>query len=390
MSMAALLLSANNFYLAFRGLVSAWPFYLLLGVGWLLYSAATKRRLPSFVRPFKNNWGLAILSFFVWLSIAEIALRFYGKYATAAEQAEVPLLRYGFILYQSPYLPHDQNGLMVYSPNLPPRPSSFSNAEFNYPKPTNSLGLMDREWNRARTKQHRFVFLGDSYTEGVGSAFDSSFVNHFERMAGDSIEMLNAGIASSDPFFEYALFQKRIVDEYKPDRIYVTINATDITDVMTRGGMERFQPDGTVRYKSGPWWELLYSVSVLARGSIHLLYDLDWMLLTKARAAEERKIATQKLETLLDTFQQMGNARGVKVYFVFHALFEDIKAGRLIATEPLLNYARGKNYLTVNLLQTFIDHGVNEQNSTVYFWPIDGHYKNEGYQLMAKGLLRSL
>ena len=388
--MHPILLSTSIFYLAFRGLFSAWPFYFL---GWLLAVGVFyyfKKQLPAHLRFFKTGWGLAVLSFLFWFSIAEIGLRISGKYSTAPELAEVPILHILVTSYESPYTTHDHNGLMVYTPNLPAGYNNYGCSEFQYPKATNSMGLMDREWKREKTKKHRFVFLGDSYTEGVGSPFDSSFVNHFERMAGDTIEMLNAGVGSSDPFYEYVLFEKRIADVYKPERIYITMNATDITDVMTRGGMERFQPDGTVQYKTAPWWEFAYAVSTICRAAIQALYQPDWMLLTKAQEAEEKKIAVLKLETLLDQFQQAGKARGIQVYFVFNPMPDDMQAGRLIETEPLLRYAQIKNYLTINLLQSFIQEGVNEKNRHLYFWPMNGHNKSEGYKLMAKGLLPSL
>ena len=51
---------------------------------------------------------------------------------------------------------------------------------------TNSLGMRDccARQVAPRQSRHRILFIGDSFTEGVGVKFDGSFVGHF----GDQLE----------------------------------------------------------------------------------------------------------------------------------------------------------------------------------------------------------
>lgn len=83
--------------------------------------------------------------------------------------------------------------------------------------------------------------LGDSFTECMGSTGDSTF-EHLLAWGNDSLEVMNCGMAGSDPFFEYKLFEDKLL-KYKPDDVFVFVNVSDIFDVMTRGGFERFRTD---------------------------------------------------------------------------------------------------------------------------------------------------
>lgn len=90
---------------------------------------------------------------------------------------------------------------------------------------TNDLGFRDREMRvvpmrRAAGTRHRLLIIGDSFTEGIGFDWDSTLVGHIANaLAEDSIEVLNAGVASYSPVLmerklrHYLLNVGLVVDE---------------------------------------------------------------------------------------------------------------------------------------------------------------------------------
>jgi hypothetical protein len=182
------------------------------------------------------------------------------------------------------------------------------------------------------------------------------------------------------------LFQKKIL-AYKPDRVYVAINASDIFyEVIVRGGWERFQPDGTVQASKGPRWQWLYSKSFLFRLFIHQGMRLNWVFLSNDEVATESKKAIAKIEDCLTAFEQLCRQNHIRCIFIFHPREDELLSNSL-STVDLLNYAKSKNYEAVNMLDVFKTYGIDSTNVHTYFWKNDGHYTNAGYRVFAQGLL---
>ncbi|MDH4161427.1 MAG: hypothetical protein OEW15_01895 [Nitrospirota bacterium] len=71
---------------------------------------------------------------------------------------------------------------------------------------TNSLGFKDRRVRDVplRTAGRRIVFMGDSFTEGLGIPEDKTFVGLVEDLfGGRGYDILNAGVVSSSPIVYY-------------------------------------------------------------------------------------------------------------------------------------------------------------------------------------------
>src|SRR5262249_26956836 len=81
--------------------------------------------------------------------------------------------------------------------------------EFEHRRRANSLGLSEVEIPvRRESGEYRIVALGDSYTEGVGAPYESTWVRVMERtlrtrLPGRRVTAVNAGVAGSDPCLEY-------------------------------------------------------------------------------------------------------------------------------------------------------------------------------------------
>jgi lysophospholipase L1-like esterase len=60
---------------------------------------------------------------------------------------------------------------------------------------------------------------------------------------------MNAGICGSDPCYDFMQLKDHLL-AYQPDMIIQMISTNDAsTDLQLRGGLERFQADGTVKYR---------------------------------------------------------------------------------------------------------------------------------------------
>jgi hypothetical protein len=91
------------------------------------------------------------------------------------------------------------------------------------------------------------LFIGDSYTEGVGYSYDKTFVGIIQSKIDTSrIDILNAGVASFSPklYFlrvKYLLEQEKV----KPDEIFCLVDYSDYGDELV---YEDFKPSLNLLY----------------------------------------------------------------------------------------------------------------------------------------------
>ena len=100
---------------------------------------------------------------------------------------------------------------------------------------TNSLGFKDqlnRKINNKNNYEKRIIFLGDSFTEGIGYKYEDTFVGLLDnQLSMKNIEILNAGVASQSPkiYFnkiKYLVENKNI----KFDELVLFLDISDIPD----------------------------------------------------------------------------------------------------------------------------------------------------------------
>ncbi len=105
-----------------------------------------------------------------------------------------------------------------------------------YPQATDSLGLRDDEPRQVPLvgSHRRLLFLGDSFTEGIGVPNNQTFVGiiaHRIKQAGSDTEVFNGGVASHSPRL-YLLHLQDLIEREgaKFDEIVVFIDVSDIQD----------------------------------------------------------------------------------------------------------------------------------------------------------------
>ena len=103
-----------------------------------------------------------------------------------------------------------------------------------HPIYTNSLGFKaaSAEQVPLRTDRHRLLFIGDSFTEGIGVEYPQTFVGQVAlALAPDGVEVLNAAVASYSPVIYYRKLKYWIEERgLKVDHVVVFVDVSDIED----------------------------------------------------------------------------------------------------------------------------------------------------------------
>ncbi len=100
---------------------------------------------------------------------------------------------------------------------------------------TNSLGFKDGSARKVekKIKNKRIVFIGDSFTEGVGMTWEESFTGILDKKLKDS-EVLNAGVVSYSPKLYYLKINYLINhDSLAFNDLYVLIDNSDPLNEIT-------------------------------------------------------------------------------------------------------------------------------------------------------------
>lgn len=259
----------------------------------------------------------------------------------------------------------------------------------------NSQGLRDAEWTPPlNDTTHVIMGIGDSFTEGVGTAQDSTWLKFLEiklnTHGGKRVKTINAGASGSDVFFEYVLLRK-LLKTYHPNTVILAINSSDIDDVVIRGGNERFLPGGRLQFRQPPKWEKIYAASYIFRAAIHGTQNLDWMLLPQSERPGRTSVAIDAIESCIMQFSELAKAEGFKLMVVFHPREAEIKSG-IFAYDTLATSLQADSTLTVvNLKDGFMKSGtITPANSSAYYWPVDLHHNAKGYKAFADVLAQQI
>jgi lysophospholipase L1-like esterase len=280
---------------------------------------------------------------------------------------------------------------------MPGTAIAYARPEFTYARQVNAMGLTDKEFTADKAPgEYRIVALGDSFTEGVGADAASTWVKAAERQlaAHDPsrrVAVMNAGVAGSDPFFEYMLLKEKL-RPLRPDLVVVVLNETDVSDIVIRGGVERFRPDRTLVYHYDPRWKRLYAGSYLVRLVVHGGFRYNSLLMSESRLAREEPAAGRQIVSAVRLFRELGAADGFRLLVVAQPLSGLITSAHY--SEPFGSVVRelgqepGIDFL--DLLTSYARDGVTGAGAREYFWPIDSHHNPRGYELMGRAIARHI
>lgn len=297
-------------------------------------------------------------------------------------------------VYMSPYHANMPSLFYSYSPN-----STFylESPEFKYKRVTNSFGLAGPEpVLKKDSKEFRILAMGDSYTDGDGADYDSSYVKFLERKLKAKFpcrkfSFINAGVCGSDPVFNY-IHLERIFFAYHPDLVLVNISSGDIiADEIVRGGMERFANGKTINYRKAPWWEPVYAVSYLFRLIANTVKHTDLLLLSPQDYVNQKPYLDSITADVMHRCIKLGEHNNFKTIFMLRPFLWEIKKKSYDYNFNVLQQsAKGSNKLQwfdmMPEYQRLIQ--ASGKSADVFFWPQNGHHNAAGYEIMAEAALK--
>jgi lysophospholipase L1-like esterase len=275
---------------------------------------------------------------------------------------------------------------------------TWTTADFVHSRRTNDLGLSERNLSREKTdREYRIIALGDSFTEGVGTDYESSWVKAMERrlaqqMPDRKVTTINAGISGSDVFFEYMLLREKLVT-YAPDLVIVAVNASDIDDVILRGGMDRFQADGTSRSpRPPPRWEWLYGISYVTRLVVHGGLGYNHLFMKRSRSEIDRREAAEKIRSLMPAFADVASKHGFRLVVVFQPTGGDISFKSFGELQRVLDDLQRRGGIDViDVMARWSAEGrLSPDEWPKLYWPTDGHHNQKGYALLGMTIADAL
>ena len=347
---------------------------LCLIIDLFLLALARKKWLKSFTR--KIYWVS-----FAALLIFELLLRqdILGNYKTYAEQNGDPN-------YTSMYSTEEK--LKIHYGDL-----RTVTSEFNYLHTINSLGFRDREYSKEQLDSSYVVlFFGDGFVEGYGAPDDSTWSRLvMNDLAKDSTNVicLNGGYTGSDPFSEYYKLKQGIDEEVNPDMVIVTINSSDIVDVITRGDLSRFETEGIYIEIDKVWWEKLYSMSFITRILVHEVFNFDSGFKKKSNTMQLRGDAVQKILSLItNELVLLSEASDFQLVILLLAVRNELEAAQFQVSAidtVLMDYW---DIIVINHLDAIL--AAQDCDFNTHFWPIDNHFNSLGNSFIAMMIYGSI
>ncbi|MFN8321354.1 MAG: hypothetical protein U0T74_01730 [Chitinophagales bacterium] len=234
------------------------------------------------------------------------------------------------------------------------------------------------------TNKNIILALGDSFTEGAGTPNDSNYTELMRKQiqsSDTSLDILNAGVSGNDIFFDWQMVYK-LENKYHLKQLLFLMNNTDVCEVASRGGSERFMKDGRLEYTPGKWWEPFYAVSFVFRLIVHSTTHLDNTLHTSEERDAEHRKAIHKIYLLVkNEIVPWSKSKRVKATIVLHPLEYELKdKANNWEYDSLRNSLQSIQGL--NVVDCFAEIKAKAGSRKIY-WQHDQHFKPEGYAILA-------
>lgn len=277
-----------------------------------------------------------------------------------------------------------------------------------YALSTNSLGLKDATARNVETSSSalRVLFIGDSFTEGVGVPFEKTFVGILsERWKNRSAEVLNAGVMSYSPTVYFRKVKQILERGIDIAAVVVFIDISDPWDEL----LYREEADGGLSRADGednmsPWPKLNFLESTLIAHSTvfgpllqtayrarhgyppnvgvglkRARWTMDPQLQTQVREGVLQSIAA--MQKLCDYLARRNIPLGVAVYpWPDQILERDSATAHTAVWEKWANENRVSYF---SLFAKFLERDARETLKE-NFIPGDVHWNAHGHALVAK------
>lgn len=328
---------------------------------------------------------LVAIAVFVPLAIAESYFRSTQRFSTYCERT------FGYQCFDSDFgmLPYPWLATKI-------RNSKFESITNEYVTSgeINSEGFFGKAFaDKKEPTAYRILFLGDSFTFGIGAPGGKGFVEdvgrYFEgKRMPRNIEVMNAGRMGSDPIF-YLQILKRQMLKYQPDLVVMMVNQSDVDDIVKRGGNERFNDSGWLKERKMPWFTPLFRSSHLVRSIIIGLLGYDWNLFSPLEVHNRTQLAPIILTGAGKELKSLSEKEGFKHLVLFSPYATDLYSGH---SQSILQAKEGlsKAGVAYDDITDFMAREIPKNKSREYYWPIDLHFNEKGYAVFANAVVDSI
>lgn len=282
-----------------------------------------------------------------------------------------------------------------------------------YPIHTNSLGFKDRAVREVsrQTTGRRVLLIGDSFTEGVGCAFEDTFAGILARELGkQQIEVLNAACVTYSPVIYRRKVQHLLeVEGLTFDHLVVCLDLSDIVDEIK---YYRLDEHGNVVMRADTFSaqakQFVAERTILMRAireGLHALRegsrDGDRGVVDHERSSWTRVPALwakygepglRSAATHLDGLRELLAARGIKMTLVVYPWPDQILNGERECAQVTYwrDWTAQRSVAFVNCFPAFLDAGPAAEVIDRYFISKDMHWNAAGHARIAEVLLREL
>ncbi|OWY25056.1 hypothetical protein C7N43_33755 [Sphingobacteriales bacterium UPWRP_1] len=391
-----LLFMAYHLYWTYYGVTSIVTTILLYITVWLFVALLLKvfHRLHIVSSGLQANLRLFSGSSLIVLFLLELFLKYGLQWKATYFEKNGQFYNYSpyrTVLHRNAYKNFFcLNGNCWLVNNRPFQTYTDGKTEYNYLHSYNSIGFADKEPLAIKDCPNLVVALGDSFTESVGTSQDSTWLKEMERRYNkhqpfyEQICTLNGGISGNDIVYAYMSFKETLLP-YKPKVVLLVLNASDVGDIIIRGGMERFKPGGSIRYRNPPVWEMLCEVSVIFRHFIHdVLKYYTTYYYKKAEYEQSIQKAKQVIISTLYDFKKLSEEEHFSLILVFNPYLDELSGAPQRLQDVYLQISADTSLNSINLHDEFLNSpqlNGNPEKAINLYWPIDGHNNPAGYRL---------
>ena len=286
---------------------------------------------------------------------------------------------------------------------------------------TNSLGFKDREIRRVSlaSLNYRFLFIGDSFTEGIGFEYEKTFVGLTDSaLTTNHIEVLNAAVSSYSPviYFKKVEYLLETVG-LDFDHLIVFLDISDIEDEVRRYKMEDGRVVGLMSQTSKVK-DFIYEYTGLMKNILTLGRNIQKMMgptHDDLRSEEERRYGTNQEKSLwtidekaFDEYGRDGLEKAQQHMDLLYQLLQRHKKEMTIAVYPWPDQIAHKDLNSRQV--TFWQDWANKHSVAFFnFFPIfispdadpqevlsqnfiegDVHWNEKGHEMIAQELLKKM
>ena len=312
--------------------------------------------------------------FLIFLFVLEIVLRFAGFFNTWDEKVNGA--------YQYKFGQTKDSWFHTWPQN---ETITYGGDEFTYQNHYNDLGHREIDFKdfKQDSTANKYVFLGDSFTEGDGAPWDSTWVKTFENniltQLDSNILAYNAGVCGSDIYFNYIMLKENLL-EAKPKAVFECINNSDIMDIYYFGGLERFQEDGSMKSRKPIKWEPLYKYSHVFRLFIQVFTSYNKNFTNKITFDNDKRKIIEGMAEQIKLTHQLCAENGIAYYLIYMPMPDCAQENFVDDLDPIP--ALIENQVPVINIFPCMFSKLDCENVKDYSWERNGHYNGLGYGLM--------